>query len=74
MNLATEIPDLDEARQQALNPEPGRMDIYVDGSYDAGSGKGGWAFVVMSAEETLATGSGRFDGATNNALELVAAL
>lgn len=74
VNLATEIPDLDEARQQALNAEPGRMDIYVDGSFDAGSGKGGWAFVVMSDEETLATGSGRIDGATNNALELVAAL
>lgn len=50
------------------------IDIYVDGSFDVASKRGGWAFVVIQRSETLATVARRFDGATNNTLELVAAI
>ncbi|GAK70089.1 ribonuclease H [Agrobacterium rubi TR3 = NBRC 13261] len=51
-----------------------RLDIYVDGSYDVASKRGGWAFVVLDGDHTVASQSGSFDADTNNALEVVATL
>lgn len=48
--------------------------LYMDGSYDVTDAEGGWAFVVIRNNETVATSSGRFDGKTNNTLELYAAI
>lgn len=50
------------------------IDIYVDGSYDAASNRGGWAFVVVAGDRTIEIGSGRYDGTSNNTIELVATL
>ncbi|XUY28415.1 ribonuclease H family protein [Agrobacterium sp. rho-8.1] len=50
------------------------IDIYVDGSYDVVSKKGGWAFVVIEGEDIVVTQSGSLAAATNNAVEVVATL
>lgn len=51
-----------------------RFDIYTDGSFAPASQRGGWAFVAVAGNETIATASGHFDGGTNNTLELFAVL
>ncbi|MBB3945510.1 ribonuclease HI [Rhizobium skierniewicense] len=50
------------------------VDIYVDGSYDVVSKKGGWAFVVFEGDDILVTQSGTVAAGTNNAVEVVATL
>ena len=50
------------------------LHIYVDGSYDPASNRGGWAFVVVTGDTLIETASDRCDVTSNNTIELLAAL
>jgi ribonuclease HI len=68
--------------QNILEPEgrwyPGvnteMVHIYTDGSFDAASNTGGWAFVVSDGELQLHAASGSEAGPTNNSFEVLAAV
>ncbi|MBP1849806.1 RNase H family protein [Rhizobium halophytocola] len=49
------------------------LQIFTDGSFDAASASGSWAFVVMEGERQVFSDSGVDKGASNNAFEVLAA-
>lgn len=51
-----------------------RLDIYVDGSHDPRSGRGGWAFVVQAGGQEIAAEAGGIIGGDNGSAELSALL
>lgn len=50
------------------------IDAYCDGSCPKKDGPGGWAYVILVDEDNTLSGSGRLDVATNNIMELMAAV
>ncbi len=46
--------------------------IYADGSFDAASCSGGWAFVVMDAYRQIHAAAGAATGSSNNTFEVLA--
>jgi len=47
------------------------LHIYADGSFDAATRSGGWAFVVMDGDGQIHTASGTMPGPSNNAFEVL---
>jgi ribonuclease HI len=45
--------------------------VYADGSFDATSRSGGWAFVVMDAARQIHAAAGSATGSSNNTFELL---
>jgi ribonuclease HI len=50
------------------------IQIYTDGSFDAASQSGGWAFVVFEGDRQLHAASGSHAGSSNNSFEVLAAV
>lgn len=50
------------------------LQIYADGSFDAASRSGGWAFVVMEADRQVHVAQGTMDGPSNNSFEVLSVL
>ncbi|WP_168879208.1 ribonuclease H [Rhizobium sp. P28RR-XV] len=50
------------------------LHIYTDGSFDAASNSGGWAFVVLEGDRQVHSASGSDIGSSNNAFEVLAAV
>ena len=50
------------------------LHVFVDGSYEPGSGHGGWAFVVYRDASEIASGFGGVKDSANNSMELTAVL
>jgi ribonuclease HI len=50
------------------------LHIYADGSFDAASQSGGWAFVVMEAGRQAHVANGATSGCSNNSLEVLSVL
>jgi ribonuclease HI len=46
--------------------------VYADGSFDAGSGTGSWAFVAFEGDRTIHTATGSARGTSNNSIEVMA--
>ncbi|MDP9762116.1 MULTISPECIES: ribonuclease H family protein [Agrobacterium] len=49
----------------------GTFHIYVDGSFDAATHSGGWAFVVIEYDRQIHTASGTMPGPSNNTFEVL---
>lgn len=47
------------------------LHIYADGSFDAASRSGGWAFVVMDADRQIHAAAGAATGSSNNTFEVL---
>ncbi|GEO85556.1 MULTISPECIES: RNase H family protein [Alphaproteobacteria] len=47
------------------------LHIYADGSFDAASRSGGWAFVVMDANRQIHAAAGAATGSSNNTFEVM---
>lgn len=47
------------------------LHIFADGSFDAASSSGGWAFVVMEGDCQIHTSSGAMPGPSNNTFEIL---
>ncbi len=50
------------------------LHIYTDGSFNAASHSGGWAFVVYEGDRQLYAGCGKEAGTSNNTFEVLAVL
>lgn len=50
------------------------LHIYADGSFDAGSRSGGWAFVVYDGNRQIQVAAGAMSGSSNNTFEVVSLL
>lgn len=50
------------------------LDIFTDGSFDAGTRSGGWAFVVTQGDQRICAMHGRATANSNNSLELLAVI
>jgi ribonuclease HI len=50
------------------------LNIYADGSFDAVSRSGGWAFVVVEADREIHVAQGTMTGSSNNSLEVLSVL
>jgi ribonuclease HI len=50
------------------------FEIFTDGSFDARTQTGGWAFVVRQEEETIETFHGKASANSNNSLELLSVI
>ena len=50
------------------------LDVFADGSFDPATFSGGWAFVVLEEGRQVHAFSGSAEGASNNSLEVLAAL
>jgi ribonuclease HI len=50
------------------------LHIYADGCYEPESDTGGWAFVVYRDGSEVASGFGKVERSSNNAMELIAVL
>ncbi|WP_370168885.1 RNase H family protein [Sinorhizobium fredii] len=50
------------------------LQIYADGSFDAASRSGGWAFVVMEADCQIHVANGTMVGSSNNSFEVLSVL
>jgi ribonuclease HI len=46
------------------------LHIYADGSFDAATRAGGWAFVVMHDDHQIQVAAGAMTGASNNSIEV----
>ncbi|TWF54815.1 ribonuclease H family protein [Neorhizobium alkalisoli] len=53
---------------------PDTLDIFSDGSFDAKTLSGGWAFVVLEGDRQVYSASGFDKGPSNNAFEVLAAV
>ncbi|MCM2441055.1 ribonuclease HI [Agrobacterium vitis] len=49
----------------------GTLNIYADGSFDAASRSGGWAFVVMEGDRPIHAAAGTMVGPSNNTFEVL---
>lgn len=47
------------------------LNLYTDGSFDAASSSGGWAFVTMDGRGRMHTVSGTMPGPSNNTFEVL---
>jgi ribonuclease HI len=47
------------------------LNVYADGSFDAASCSGGWAFVVMDADRQIHAAAGAAAGSSNNTFEVL---
>ncbi|MQW47438.1 ribonuclease HI [Sinorhizobium meliloti] len=47
------------------------LHVYADGSFDAASYSGGWAFVVMDADRQFHAAAGATTGSSNNTFEVM---
>lgn len=47
------------------------LHLYADGSFDAATRSGGWAFVVMDGDRHIHTVSGTMPGPSNNTVEVM---
>lgn len=54
-----------------LSPITDTLQIYVDGSFDAASRSGGWAFVVTQANLQIHVAQGTMTGSSNNSFEIL---
>ena len=50
------------------------LHIYTDGSFNAASRSGGWAFVVYEGDRQLYADCGKGAGTSNNTFEVLAVL
>ncbi len=50
------------------------LHIYADGSFDAASSSGGWAFVVMHGDSQIHGAAGATTGSSNNTFEVLSVL
>ncbi|OJY66544.1 MULTISPECIES: ribonuclease HI [unclassified Rhizobium] len=50
------------------------LHTYTDGSFDAASRSGGWAFVVYEGDRQVHAASGKGSGTSNNTFEVLAVL
>ncbi|MBM7048341.1 MULTISPECIES: ribonuclease H [Rhizobium] len=50
------------------------LHIYADGSFDAASRSGGWAFIVYEGDRQVHVASGKAVGTSNNMFEVLAVL
>ncbi|MBO0129643.1 ribonuclease H family protein [Agrobacterium burrii] len=50
------------------------LHIYADGSFDAASGSGGWAFVVMDGDQQIHAAAGSTPRPSNNTFEVLAVI
>ncbi|MBD9596950.1 ribonuclease HI [Ensifer sp. ENS05] len=50
------------------------LNAYADGSFDAASRSGGWAFVVMEGDRQLYAAHGTMTGSSNNTFEVLSVL
>lgn len=50
------------------------VDIFTDGSFDARSRSGSWAFIVLESGQLIHSNTGHGPGSTNNSFELLGAL
>ena len=50
------------------------LHIYADGSFDAASRSGGWAFVVLDRNRQFQMAAGAMSGSSNNTFEVVSVL
>nr|WP_234896924.1 RNase H family protein [Sinorhizobium meliloti] len=57
-----------------MSPITDTLQIYTDGSFDAASRSGGWAFVVMEADRQVHVAHGAMDGPSNNSFEVLSVL
>jgi len=48
-----------------------KLEVYADGSFDAASCSGGWAFVVMDADREIHAAAGAATGFSNNTFEVL---
>ena len=51
-----------------------QLAIYAEGSFDAASRSGGWAFVVMVGDRLIHTNSGTIPGPSNNTFEVLSVM
>lgn len=58
--------------QAMLSPDTNGLEVFTDGSFDAGSSTGGWAYVVMHEGHRLHAARGADRGRSNNTFELMA--
>ncbi|WP_348625971.1 RNase H family protein [Neorhizobium galegae] len=47
------------------------MNVFADGSFDASSRSGGWAFVVMDSDLQIHASAGAMTGSSNNTFEVL---
>lgn len=50
------------------------LNIYADGSFDAASCSGGWAFVVIDGDRQIEVAAGAMSGSSNNTFELISVI
>lgn len=63
-----------DSRDLSLSSMADTLRIYADGSFDAASRSGAWAFVVMDGDRPIHTDSGTMPGPTNNTFELLSVI
>lgn len=57
-----------------LSPMTDTLHIYADGSFDAASHSGSWAFVVIDAAVQIHAAAGAETGSTNNTFEVLSVI
>ena len=55
----------------AISSTKDTLNIYADGSFDASSQSGGWAFVVMDVDRQVHIAEGTMIGSSNNTFEVL---
>ncbi|TCR02704.1 RNase HI [Neorhizobium sp. JUb45] len=68
------MPSLIKQAEFMASDIAGELHIYTDGSFTPATRSGGWAYVVMRAEQQLHAHHGVASGETNNTFEVLAVL